>query len=136
HLLRLLEMDLTRRDNSVLTAALVLAQQGVPGFPCLSDKRPACHGGFKAATTDPEKLREVWQQYRGPLIGVPTGTVSGFNALDLDAKHDAAKAWWHDNRGRLPPTRIHRTRSGGLHALFRHDDTMQCTAGRIAVRIY
>src|SRR5437762_12592687 len=73
HCLRQLEMNVRYHDNPVLTAALGLAAAGVPGFPCLSDKRPACHGGFKAATTDPEKLREVWQQYAGPLIGVPIG---------------------------------------------------------------
>jgi len=127
-------MDVSCRDNS-LAAALDLAGAGMPGFPCLSDKRPACPRGFKTATTDPKKLRELWQQCPGPLIGVPTGTISGFDVLDLDAKHDAAKAWWRDNRDRLPPTRAHRTRSGGLHVLFRHNDTMRCSAGKVALGV-
>ena len=32
-------------------------------------------------------------------------------------------------------TRAHRTRSGGLHLLFRHDDTVHCTAGKIALGV-
>jgi hypothetical protein len=121
--------------DSVLTAADKLAAGGTLAFFCLSDKRPACPGGFKTATSDPEKLRELWRQYPGPLIGVPTGTVCGFDVLDLDPRHPEAREWYSENRSRLPRTRAHRTRSGGLHLLFRHDDTVHCTAGKIALGV-
>jgi hypothetical protein len=119
-------------SDSVLTAALDLAASGTAAFFCLSDKRPACPGGFKTATSDPEKLSELWQQYPGPLIGVPTGAVCGFDALDLDPRHLEAKEWYRANRCRLPKTRTHRTRSGGLHLLFKHHDLVICSASKIA----
>jgi hypothetical protein len=58
--------------------------------------------------------------------------VSGVDVLDLDRKHIEAGAWWTANRDRLPPTRCHRTRSGGLHLLFRHAVGVLSTAGNIA----
>jgi Bifunctional DNA primase/polymerase, N-terminal len=77
---------------NTLRAALELGATGIPAFPCLLDKRPSCPHGFKDATADPEKLNALWQQYPGQLIGVPTGSVSGIDALDLDAKHAEAIA--------------------------------------------
>jgi hypothetical protein len=62
-------------------------------------------------------LRELWRKCPGALVGIPTGEITGIDILDLDAKHATARDWWHDNRHRLPPTRTHRTRSGGLHLL-------------------
>ena len=118
-------MDIRCRNNSVLTSALDLADAGVPVFPCSSDKRPACPHGFLDAATDRAALCELWHDCPGDLIGAATGNISGIDVLDLDAKHEAARAWWRDNRDRMPPTRVHRTRSGGLHVLFRHADTMR-----------
>jgi hypothetical protein len=40
--------------------------------------------------------------------------------------------WWFSHRDRLPLTRVHRTRSGGLHLIFRHVPDVRCSAGRIA----
>jgi hypothetical protein len=59
-------------------------------------------------------------------------TGDSFDALDLDARHPEARAWWTENRPRLPPTRTHRTRSGGLHLLFNADPGRRCSAGKIA----
>src|SRR5262249_50298946 len=114
----------------MLQAALKLAVSGTPVFPVLANKQPATPHGFKDATTDIVALHALWRP--GCLVGVPTGDISGFDALDLDTKHDAAKKWWRDNRHRLPPTRVHRTRAGGLHLLFKHDGLIHGTAGKIA----
>jgi hypothetical protein len=54
------------------------------------------------------------------------------DALDLDKGHPKANVWWVENRHRLPETHTHRTRSGGLHLLFRHTPRLRGTAGRIA----
>jgi hypothetical protein len=121
--------------NKALRAALELAATGVPIFPCLADKRPATPHGFKDATADRDKLRALWGQYPGELVGVPTGSGSEFDVLDLDIKHVEARTWWRENCRRFPSTRMHHTRSGGLHLLFKHDDAMKCSAGRIALGV-
>jgi Bifunctional DNA primase/polymerase, N-terminal len=105
---------------------------GWPVFPCRADKRPATPHGFKDATTDPDKIAELWRSCPGPLIGIATGAVSGLSVLDLDAKHDAARAWWPQHQHHIPPTRRYRTRSGGMHVYFRHRPGIGNTQGRIA----
>jgi Bifunctional DNA primase/polymerase, N-terminal len=121
--------------DKALRAALGLAATGVPVFPCLADKRPATPHGFKDATTDPDRIRALWGQHPGELVGVPTGAVSGFDVLDLDVKHAEATTWWREHCRRIPSTRMHHTRSGGLHLLFKHDDGMKCSAGKIALGV-
>jgi hypothetical protein len=116
-----------------LGAALSL---GLLAFPCRPDKAPACPHGFKDAVADPAGLRALWRRYPGPLVGVPTGEASGIDVLDIDApRHPEAAAWFAARRARLPATRIHRTRSGGLHLLFRHRPSMRCWAGRPVVGV-
>lgn len=115
----------------MIDKALELARAGIPVFPCAATKVPATPRGFKDASTDPDDVRALFVAYPGELIGACTGVASGFDVLDLDAKPEG-KAWWTENRRRFPRTRIYRTRSGGFHLLFKHDDAVRCTAGRIA----
>ena len=103
----------------------------LPVFPCLESKAPACPHGFKDATRDPAAIRELWRLYPGPLVGVPTGAVSGFDVLDVDPKN-GGREWFEAHRSRLPATRVHRTRSGGVHVLFRHFIGLRSSAGKIA----
>jgi Bifunctional DNA primase/polymerase, N-terminal len=115
-----------------LDAALELSARGLYCFPCADSKRPTCPNGFKDAAADPEQLRTLWAAHPGTLIGVPTGDVSGITVLDIDPKHLEALAWWAENRERLPTTRVHRTRSSGLHLLFQHVPGIKCSAGKLA----
>jgi bifunctional DNA primase/polymerase-like protein len=62
---------------------------------------------------------------------VRTGTASGIDVLDLDAKHASAKQWWADNRHRLPPTRTHRTPGGGIHLILAHVDGLRCSTSKL-----
>jgi hypothetical protein len=113
-----------------LDAALKLAEQGIPSFPCRENKAPATLRGFYSATTDANALRCLWREYPGPLVGVPTGSVSGFDVLDLDfGRHQEAVDWWCANKSGIPITCIHRTRSGGIHCLFQHDDGARSVNG-------
>jgi hypothetical protein len=73
----------------------------------------------------------MWARNPGTLVSVPTGKISGISVLDVDLGK-GGDAWWEKNRGRLPKTRMHETRSGGLHVLFAHRDGIRNTAGRIA----
>src|SRR6516164_2343900 len=120
-------------SEQVLDSALKLAAAGMPVFPCLLDKRPATVHGFKDASADSAVVCELWRRYPAPLIGIPTGAVSGFDILDFDfAKHPQSKTWHNQNQHRLPSTRIHQTRSDGLHFLFKHHTLIRGTAGKIA----
>ncbi len=116
--------------NPVIEQALAFAGSGSPVFPCNLHKTPACAGGFTAATRDPDTIRSMFAA-GAPLIGVPTGEASGFDALDLDPR-GGSEAWRAEHAGRLPATRTHTTQSGGSHLLFRHHPGMRCSASRIA----
>lgn len=118
----------THARGSPLVAARTL---GLPAFPCQKDKRPACPKGFLSATADPGALGELWRRHFGPLVGVATGEASDLDVLDIDApRHREAAEWWTAHRPYLPRTRIHRTRSGGVHLLFRHASGLRCWTAR------
>ena len=120
-----------RDVNTIIHDALQLGAQGYPVFPCrTADKRPACAHGFYAAATNATDIKELWRDSPGDLIGVRAGVV--FDCLDVDAKHEAAHAWWDKHRHDVPLTRTHRTRSGGLHLLFQCNATVRCRAGKLA----
>ncbi|MCP1269468.1 bifunctional DNA primase/polymerase [Acetobacter cerevisiae] len=107
-----------------------LARHGLKVFPCQEDKKPACKWG-ELATNRPESIPMLWRSYPGALIGVVTGAVSGFDALDLDWGK-GGDDFYQEHCTRLTGTRTHRTRSGGLHLLFRHRENMRNSASRIA----
>jgi hypothetical protein len=110
-----------------MAAALELAAQEIPCFPCADDKRRTTPHGFKDATCDPDEVRRLWDRYPGELIGVPTGEPSGLAVLDIDPRHGGDR-WFQVHRDRLLPTRVHNTRSGGVHLVFKNDPTLRCRA--------
>lgn len=114
-----------------LALALDLAEMGLACFPCRGDKKPATPHGFKDATADAAELRHLWGQHPGPLVGLPTGQRNGFDVLDIDPRHGGDE-WFAAERDRLPETRQHRTRSAGLHILFRHRHGMRNSESKIA----
>ena len=113
---------------SPLDHALELAALGWAVFPCGADKTPRCRGGFKLASNDPDRIRAMAGQFGFVLVGIRTGETSNLAVLDIDR---AGEPWWHENRDRLPGTRVHRTRSGGLHLLFRNSPGLRCSASKI-----
>lgn len=115
-----------------LGGALMLASEGRLCFPCAGSKRPTTPRGFHDASADPAALRELWSKCPGQLVGVRTGNASNIDVLDLDPKHREAAEWWTAHRDSLPATRVHRTRSGGLHLLFQHAFDIRCSASKIA----
>jgi hypothetical protein len=115
---------------TAIFAAVALAEQGIAVFPCLATKAPATPRGFYDASSNPKIVRELWRCWPGPLIGTPTGTINGFDVLDIDPRH-GGDAWHTKHMTRLPATRIHTTRSGGLHLIFRHHDGVRNSAGKI-----
>lgn len=114
-----------------LDAARKLAAWGLAVHPVRADKRPASPHGYKDASADPETVTELWRRYPAPLIGVATGEASGISVLDIDTpRHSEARQWLAQNHWRLPKTRVHGTRSGGVHFVFRHRPGLRCSAGR------
>jgi hypothetical protein len=93
-------------------------------------KVPCCEGGYKAAVAEPQQIHDLFLRYRNAQIAVATGAVNGLDVVDVDPRHGGDK-WFEANRGRLPVTRTHQTRSGGYHLLFRHADGLRCSDGRI-----
>jgi hypothetical protein len=93
------------------------------------DKRPAHDGGFHVASTDPEQI-EAWN-WSARLIGVPTGSRSGIAVLDIDPRN-GGDDWLKAHARRLPYTRCHLTRSGGVHLLFKTDGAIRNSANLIA----
>jgi hypothetical protein len=120
---------------AVLDLALRLVAEGKACFFCHEDKTPACPHGFRDAARDAVALRDLHRRHPGPLIGVAAGEVSGIGFLDIDRKHEEAVRWWLENRHRMPQTRVHRTRSGGLHVVFCHYSGMRCWAARPVVGV-
>jgi hypothetical protein len=119
-------------DDRALIAARTLIGTGYACFPCRQDKRPTCRHGFQDAVLDRDQLEELWQRFPGELVGVATGAMSGVSVVDIDKKHPSAHQWWTENRDRLLPARVHRTRSGGLHLLYRHREGLRSSVGLIA----
>jgi Bifunctional DNA primase/polymerase, N-terminal len=119
---------MTGAERAALRAA---RQLPYPSFPCLADKKPACPNGFKAAALPEMGLATLWLRHPGVLVGVPTGSGSGFSVLDID-KGKGGGDWWAANKARLPQTRMHRTRSGGIHCLFQHRAGLLNSVSKIA----
>jgi DNA-binding transcriptional ArsR family regulator len=118
-----------------LDAILRLAEK-VPVFPCRRDpetvveqgrtrtyksKSPLTERGFKDASQDPAKIRQWWKKWPEALVGVPTGTVTGFLAIDVDTHKLNAKsnAWIQEHTDVLLQTRAHSTMHNGKHYLFK-----------------
>jgi hypothetical protein len=114
-----------------LDRALVLADKGLPCFPCSAAKSPTTPHGFKDASCDREVLEQLWHRHPGALVGVVTGEPSGLSVLDIDPRHEGER-WFDNNEHRLPITRAHGTRGDGVHLVFQHRAGLKCSAGKIA----
>jgi bifunctional DNA primase/polymerase-like protein len=100
----------------------------LPVFPCNADKKPTCPHGFKEACRSRADIRALFGRYPGELIGVPTGTESGFDVLDLDTyKHETARHFARSIGAQA--TRGHQTKQGGLHYLFQHHNGLRNSTG-------
>ncbi|QUY61145.1 bifunctional DNA primase/polymerase [Gulosibacter molinativorax] len=107
-------------------AAARFAAAGVPVFPCVpGEKRPLVRRGFHDATSDPAQVADWWSRWPAANIGVPTGTPSGVEVVDVDvhstgtgfpafrtAHREGLAAGWAS---------LVRTPSGGLHAYYPAD---------------
>jgi hypothetical protein len=106
-----------------------------PVFACKADKTPITAHGFKDASHERGVILRQFANSSAQMIGCPTGSESGFIVIDVDIKRGARGMEWLDSKSdKLPPTRTHRTLSGGLHLLFRAPDGVEIgnSASRVA----
>jgi hypothetical protein len=77
------------QTNTILQGALDLIERGYKVFPIGTSKRPACEGGFYAATDD--QVRQWHAEGRLKNIGIATGALSGIAVTDADTPEAAEK---------------------------------------------
>ncbi|WP_182976980.1 bifunctional DNA primase/polymerase [Arthrobacter cheniae] len=81
-------------------------------------KHPRTSNGVNGATTDPQTVRAWWTQWPDANIGLACGQVSGFFAVDVDAKSGGFESI--GAFGQLPETLSVITGGGGKHLLFKY----------------
>jgi hypothetical protein len=107
-------------SDDLLDMALAYAGAGFPVFPCQPRaKEPLIKGGFHAATTDEAQIRAWWGKWKLANIGIPTGEVSGFIALDIDPGGEESLAKLEAQHAPLRGTREVKT-GRGRQLLFKY----------------
>jgi Bifunctional DNA primase/polymerase, N-terminal len=124
-----------------LTAALALARRGLAVLP-VRGKLPSGHHGVDDASSDPDRIRELFEQRTSATDHLPPDGVAvacgrplpdgGFlTKIDVDPRHggDASLAELAATHGTLPVTWTTRTRSGGTHYDLRTPGPVRCRIG-------
>lgn len=104
------------------------------GPQCKSPGKHPLHNGWQSRDrmTKPDAY-DVFAMSSHPVnIGLRTGAISGFWALDIDPKSGGTESLLslESQYGKLPETRVHRTGSGGLHFLFKLPSHFEVTNSR------
>ena len=121
---------------TLLKAALSVARNGKPVFPCRpGGKEPLTRHGHLDATTDPRKIHMWWNRWPNANIAIPTGKRSRVLVVDVDPDKggEESLALLEGKHGPLPKTRTHRTGSGGVHYLLAHPEGLEIrnSAGKL-----
>jgi hypothetical protein len=89
-------------------------------LPCLPrDKPPATANGVKAATANPDTIRQLWQHDPQLNIGIATGEPSGFFVVDVDGiDAEAELRKLEAQHGALPAT-VEVITARGRHMWFK-----------------
>ena len=145
-----MELDLKGKTN--MEAALAYAEAGFPVFPlhtprnnggcscgnpkCTSiGKHPRSANGVKDATTDPETIKKMWNNFPNANIGLACGESAGICVVDVDPIHGGNESLvlLEEQYGALPETLRARTGSGGEHVFFTYpgDGFKNCNRGEI-----
>ncbi len=118
---------------SMLDWALLYAEKKCAVFPLLPrSKQPATDHGFYDASTDPEQIKQWWEENPNYNIAIATGDAShGLYVIDIDddpkkGKHGSETLRkWEIEHGPLPETLTAVSGSGGYHYYYRTRDQYQ-----------
>lgn len=69
-----------------------------------------------------EEVTEWWTKWPNAAIGIVTGKISGFDAVDVDPRHSGTIEG-------LTPTTHYKTGGGGWHFLYKHTPGLHCRNG-------
>ena len=106
--------------NEMLVAALAYAERGWPIFPVRADKTPYTKHGVQDATTDPKKIKKMWERHPRANIALNVGE-AGMMVLDYDPGFNIEEL--EANVGPIPPSSLQvRTPRGGEHVYLALDD--------------
>lgn len=85
-------------------------------------KHPTTPKGLNNATISEPVISAWWRKWPWANVGVVTGVISRFIALDIDPRHGGEESLdsLQQAHGKLPETVEAITGSGGRHILFRH----------------
>ena len=122
-LMKIADVLLDASRVSVKDAALAFARVGVPIFPCArGGKRPYTPAGFHDASCDAGVVRAWWARWPGANIGLPTGSASGLDVVDVDVSEATSgfEAFDRVSAAGLVNGEFARVRtpSGGMHVYF------------------
>ncbi len=122
--------------NEMLVAALAYAKRGWAIFPVGSDKKPLTKHGVQDATTNPEKIEEMWARWPHANIALNVGEAN-MMVLDLDPGHDIKEL--KANVGSpLPETLLSSgTPRGGRHLYYAiaEDEIVAASASKLAPHV-
>ena len=122
---------------SAVDDALKWAKIGVPVFPCGDNKAPLTTNGHLDASTDPEKIKAMFEFSPNAMIGARMGEESKLFAVDFDLYKPGAEEYMQQlsDKGLLNDTQIHTTQSGGIHLLYRSDSEYPNCKPHIGVEV-
>jgi RecA-family ATPase len=119
--------------SNLMEAALSYAAKGYHVFPCKpKSKKPATPNGFKDATRDEGTIRRWWSENPEYNIGLPTGEINGFFALDVDGEKGYESLRRLDFNKDIPRNTPMVRTGNGQHAYFKYTSEVKNSAGKIA----
>ena len=89
-------------------------------------KHPTTPHGFNDASSDPERIAELFTRWPGKNVGLKTGRASDTVIIDVDPRHGGMETLGglQAEHGYLPPTRLHATGGGGFQYALRCPEGM------------
>ncbi|MBI3440868.1 MAG: bifunctional DNA primase/polymerase [Proteobacteria bacterium] len=117
----MINIPLPPDKNNLPTAAQAYAAHFIAVFPLHTrGKTPLTQNGFKDACKDSTAISSWWAQSPEANIGIPTGIINSFWALDIDPRHDGENTLraLEQEYGALPQTVEVITGGGGRHLYF------------------